>query len=101
MYWLGDLRAIEKSDSLCNSFSDMLINEVILQRPMYISGFALDEETNSLSMVMTRMKDELVYGNKNFPDNISTLFKTIHTVPSWFTKKMIKCLDSKPKVIDF
>lgn len=90
MYWLGSIKSLEQSDSICDALIDTILEEIILPQPFFTSGYAMHEDTSgtTVSFIMLSMNGKHVYGNSKFPDNISTLFKAIRTIPSWFTKDM-------------
>jgi hypothetical protein len=101
MYWLGDMKTLEESESLCSALIETLLDEVVLRHPFFVSGFVIDENESgySLAFSMLSLSGMKVYGNEKFPDNISTIFRVVRTIPEWFDDDMKDLLEKPYHVI--
>jgi hypothetical protein len=90
-YDLGNITVLKESEWVCSAIIDMILDEIILPRPSFISAYT--REKNVLVFQVISRNGKKIYGNRSFPDNITTIFEVIRLAPKWFTEKMMKTLE--------
>lgn len=90
-YELGNITILKESEWVCSAIIDMILDEIVLPRPSFISAYT--REKNVLVFQVISRNGKKIYGNRSFPDNITTIFEVIRVAPKWFTEKMMKTLE--------
>ena len=98
-YDFGDFEEIHKSKFLTDAMMDMLIDEIFIHTPIFVSYMEIEKDEATFYILKSRKKFKCNSYSDGIPDNVSRAFGSLSTLPKNTSKKVLKFFDD-PMLLD-